>query len=629
MPTVAERLDAVSPSVTAAMLLAAVPLLEAQRLAHPSVAEVLTATGVSRSRAYELRARLQGLLGNLVQATGRPTKTQPAAPSGEVVAAVDVPASLLAYVYAHPGCVSGGEGHRRYSDGFRLHVLELLQQHRDVMLETLAGLFCLPLGTLKDWLRGGLEAVEPPAGAEPATAETAPAARGPQLETVLAEWSRWEGGFSAFCDHIQLDCRIPFGRAVIAEILELEGVRQRRRRPGRSPDEQALRNSFETFFPHAQWVGDGAQLPVVVDGRLYVFNLELHVDAFSAASVGADISPVEDGNAVINAFQDAIESTGKRPISLLLDSKPSNHTEEVKAELGDTILIRATLFRPQNKAHAEGNFGLLKPTLEGLELQGTTKEELAASFAKNLVTAWARLMNHRPRRDRGGKSRAELLQTLPSAEEIQQARQALRERQARQEKARQTLAARQDPVVRETIAQALARLGLDDPDGHFQTALARYPLDTVIEAVATFEGKRRAATLPEGADIRYLLGIARNLAQDRETIAIAIALWQARVDAGDLIARRLQTQHDLLVPRDADARKALDLLVDAAMTTISRIERIFWLDAAARIITREDHASHQTLFLRAARRIGGTHAANPRTRNEAIRILAAKLRPLN
>ncbi len=106
MPTVAERLDAVSPSVTAAMLLAAVPLLEAQRLAHPSVAEVLTATGVSRSRAYELRARLQGLLGNLVQATGRPTKTQPAAPSGEVVAAVDVPASLLAYVrlstFNHP-----------------------------------------------------------------------------------------------------------------------------------------------------------------------------------------------------------------------------------------------------------------------------------------------------------------------------------------------------------------------------------------------------------------------------------------------------------------------------------------------------------------------------------------------
>ena len=199
MPTVAERPDPVSPSVAAAVLLAAVPLLEEWRLAHPSVAEVLAATGVSRSRAYELRARLQELLLGLVQATGRPARPEPVAPSAAVVAAVDLPASLLAYIYAHPGCVSGGEGHRRYSDGFRLHILELLQLHQDVMLETLAGLFGLPLGTLKDWLRGGLEAVEQTLGVEPAPAETVPAARGPQLETVLDEWSRWEGDFSAFC----------------------------------------------------------------------------------------------------------------------------------------------------------------------------------------------------------------------------------------------------------------------------------------------------------------------------------------------------------------------------------------------------------------------------------------------
>jgi hypothetical protein len=629
MPNVTERSDSVSPTVAAAVLLAAVPLLAEWRLAHPSVAEILAATGVSRSRAYELRARLQELLLGLVQATGRPARPEPAPPSAAVVTAVDVPASLLAYVYAHPGCVSGGEDHRRYSDGFRLHILELLQLHQDVMLEVLAGLFRLPLGTLKDWLRGGREAVEPAPDAEPVAPVTVPAARGPQLETVLDEWSRWHGDFSSFCHHLQLDCRIPFGKAVLAEILELEGARRRRRRPGRSPDEQALRDSFETFFSHAQWVGDGAQLPVVVNDQLYVFNLELHLDTFSAAAVGADISLVEDGAAVINALRDAIESTGKRPLSLLLDNKPSNHTDNVKAELDDTILTRATPFRPQNKAHVEGCFGLLKPTLEGLELQGTTPIELAESFAKNLVTVWARIMNHRPRKDRQGQSRAELLETQPSAEEIQLAREALQERQARQEKARQTLAARQDPVVRQIITQALARLGLDDPDGHFLTALARYPLNAVIEALAIFEGKQRAATLPEGVDARYLLGIARNIAQDREIIAIASALWQARVDAGDLIARRLQAQHDLLVPRDADVRQALDLVVDAALATNSRFERLFWLDAAARTISREDQPNQQELFLHTTRRIANIHAAQPRTRNEAVRILAAKLRPLD
>jgi hypothetical protein len=43
---------------------------------------------------------------------------------------------------------------------------------------------------------------------------------------------------------------------------------------------------------------------------------------------------------------------------LLLDNKPSNHTSEVKAALGDvTIPIRATTWRPQNRAHVEGGLG--------------------------------------------------------------------------------------------------------------------------------------------------------------------------------------------------------------------------------------------------------------------------------
>jgi len=624
MSTVTENCSSVSPSVTAAVLLAALPLLQERHLAHPSAPEILAATGVSRSRAYELRARLQELLLGLVQAPGRPPKPEPEATS----TTANFPASLLDYIYAHPGCVSGGDDHRRYSDGFRLHVLELLQQHRDVPLDTLAGLFNLPLGTLKDWLRGGLEAVVQTSDAEPAPPNVPPE-RGPQIETVLDEWTHWHGDFTSFCNNIQQSCRIPFGKGVIADILEMEGVRIRRRRQGRSPDEQALRNSFETFFPHAQWVGDGAQIPVIVNDQLYVFNLELHVDAFSGASVGANVSPVEDSAAVINAFRDAIDSTGKRPISLLLDNKPSNHTDEVKSELEDTSPIRATPFRPENKAHVEGTFGLLKPTLEGLSLQGTTPEEVAASFLKGLVTVWTRTVNHRPRRDRDGKSRAELLQNQPSAEEIQQAYQALQERLAKQEKARLTLEARQDPVVREIIAGALARLGLDDPDGHFLTALARYPLNALLEAVATFEGKQRAGTLPDGVDVRYLLGIARNIAQEHEAIAIAIALWQARVDAGDIIARRWKAQYDLLVPKNGPPSQALDITIDAAMATDSRLQRIFWLDAAAQIITREEQTHDRILFLRAARRIASTHAANLRTRNEAIRVLAANLRPLH
>ncbi len=123
----------------------------------------------------------------------------------------------------------------------------------------------------------------------------------------------------------------------------------------------ALRGAFETFFPHAQWIGDGTLLPVTIVGpggpELHVFNLELDADAYSGAFVGAHVSLVEDSEAVITAFRDAVAETGKKPLALLLDNKPSNHTAEVDKAIGDTLRIRATPFRPENKAHVEGGFG--------------------------------------------------------------------------------------------------------------------------------------------------------------------------------------------------------------------------------------------------------------------------------
>jgi hypothetical protein len=252
----------------------------------------------------------------------------------------------------------------------------------------------------------------------------------------------------------------------------------------------------------------------------------------SGAVVGAHVSCVEDSEAVIRTFKDAIDATGTPPLALLLDGKPSNHTHDVHDALGDTLLIPATPNRAQSKAHCEGAFGLLKPTLEGLVLTGDSTETLAASYLANLVTAVGRVLNHRHRADRGGRSRVDLLTDQPTLEEVDQARQALAERLRRQEEARRTLAARQDPVVRATLADAYQRLGLDDPTGSLLTATARYPLNAVLEAIAIFEARRRTGTLPERADARYLLGIARNLTAERETWEIALALWDARVAAG-------------------------------------------------------------------------------------------------
>lgn len=622
MTLLSSSAEKVSPSIDAAVLLTAIPRLKALGLPHPAANQVFEATKAGRSRAYEQRAHLEASLRELSRPIGRPTKEKTAAP---VDSYSDITRVILVYVGRHPGCISAGDQRCRYSDGFRRFILELLQRHRDITLEDFAHASTVPLGTIKDWLRGGTANVE---SHKQISSAFELGCRGPQLETVLAEWNNWRGPFNAFCDHIQLHHRIPFGRTFISTILEACGKRTRKRRPGRSPDEKALRGAFETFFPHAQWVGDGTVVLVQVDGQVFTFNIQLDVDAYSDAFLGVDVSDVEDSAAVIAATRDAAEQAGTLPIALLLDNKACNHTDEVHAALGDTLLIPATIRRAQNKAHVEGGFGLLKPTLKGLALDNSSPRELARSFLRALVTTWGRTINHRPRRDRGGRSRFDLLNDEPTPEQVLLARKSLQQRLREQKQQRRTEAARQNPVVRKIIADAYQRLHLADPLGNELLATARYPLDAVVEAIAIFEGRLRAGTLPSTKTTAgYLRGIAKNIAEEREGWEVALALWEARTNAGDLIARQLNCQKSTLISTTPQHEQLTKAYIDQALQSPSRLDMFFWLTAAADLIRQADDT--YPAFRLAARRISATHHVKHRRRMSATRFLAAKVLPLH
>src|SRR5690606_8304526 len=83
------------------------------------------------------------------------------------------------------------------------------------------------------------------------------------------------------------------------------------------------------YFPGAQWVGDGMQVPVLFGGQRFVFNVELDVDAHTAAFVGVSVRDAEDSAAVVEAFDSGVATTGAPPIALLLDNRPSNHAPDV------------------------------------------------------------------------------------------------------------------------------------------------------------------------------------------------------------------------------------------------------------------------------------------------------------
>jgi hypothetical protein len=617
--------------VTAGVLLAARSLSAPHGVPQPSVGEILRLTGATRSRAYEIKDALEAVLPTLARPPGRP-RVEPAPGPTNAPELVGIAVEMIQFMRRNPGCVqSGARDH--YADCFRRFVLELRERHADVAATEFALAIDLPLGTLEDWMRC-VRPVAAAAGAVAATSADEPRAaehdvRQAQIETVLAAWRVWRGPFGAFCAHLRRDHRLELGRSLIASILFEYGVRTPARRGGRSRDEHALRGAFETFFPGAQWVGDGKQLTVVIDGKIFHKNLELMIDAASDAATGISVRDEEDSAAVVEAFTQGAQTTGEQPLACLLDNRPSNHTPEVDAALGDTMRIRATPGRAQNKAHVEGAFGLFAQKVPAIDLDTRDPDALATTVALLLATTFFRALNRAPRRDRAGKTRVDLYEQSITPEQYQAAHAALRERMRKQELARQTRAARRDPVIAALLDDAFARLGLLDPERHIRDAIACYPRDAIVDAIGIFSGKRTAGTLPDGVDARYLLGIVRNLHHCHEAEPITEALIRERLSARDRFLAPLVSERDaILATGRADVGATLIALVDRLVDAEHAIDRHIWLDAAAELIAPHPHDERIALAKRAVQRIHTAFKLSTRDRAHLERALLRRLLPV-
>jgi hypothetical protein len=609
---------AVSTLAVAGLLLAAIDQLRQFNLPRPTASEVIRAINVTRTQAYEHRQRILDTLPGLTRPVGRPPQLASDAPRQDTQVLTK---EVLRFIGGHPGCMSTGKARNYYSTAFRLFILELRAKNALLDLPTFAEAIQVPVGTLEDWLRTPVPAPAPAPGSA-----SDPAVMIPQLESLINAWHGWKGSFGDFCEHARTNLRVPHGRTWIASMLAGTGVRRPALRDGRTSDEEAIRDAFEKFFPGAQWVGDGLQLKLRINDESFAFNLELMVDPVSGARTGASIRDEEDGQAVIEAFKDGVETTGSPPLATLLDNRPSNHTDEVVAALGDAIRVRASPGRGQNKGHAEGSFGLFVQTVPELVLQASSSRELARQILALVVITWGRATNHLPRADRKNKSRVELYtESKPTADQIQAAKAALRERQQRQELIEQRRRARLDPVTRAMLDHAFDDLGLIDPDRHFRDAIAAHPLSAVLAGIAIFRGKRSARRLPDGVDARYLLGIVKNVAQDDEFMAISEALLQARLQARDLALAPLRAE---LASIRAGSSDTLDQIVDRAMSSTRQIDRLFWLDTVAADIAGSPDELKPDLIRRAARRIRAVYEVPYGQRLAALRHLQQKALPI-
>jgi len=66
----------------------------------------------------------------------------------------------------------------------------------------------VPLGTLKDWLQAPTidpESVPPPETTDPETLTAQP-----HIRTILTEYTRWKGPFTALCLYLKEQHRLPY-----------------------------------------------------------------------------------------------------------------------------------------------------------------------------------------------------------------------------------------------------------------------------------------------------------------------------------------------------------------------------------------------------------------------------------
>jgi transposase InsO family protein len=664
-----------SRSLTTALL-----LLSRERLpeweAWPQTAkELLELTGASRTQAYEMLGRLRAVVPTLLGTPGRPA-AEPTAPT----AYTDVVVAVRNFLLQNPGSACYIGERYTYSDEYRRFIVGLVSPGNageGMSLEELSKASSVPLGTIKDWLsrKTRFESAcidhQVPAQNESAVQaanklnnesteeETIKLIRNAHLRLIARLWPKWQASFKEFCVMIRGDQRIPYSDSFIGNFLQSIGLRQRKKR---SPAEAPWSGEFRALFPGVQWLGDGTTVALRMSGRMFIFNIEAIMDTASNAVVGFDVSDTESEEALRRTYEAAVGTTAAPPLCITLDNKPCNLSPGAKEAVGahssrleayacstfyiastvglsmlggallrfvwkprlGTIFLRATPGRGQAKAALEGAFGLFRQSLPPLEVKGGSLREMARSILHLVFTAWFRGRNGRPRKRLNGLSPTDAYtQARPTAEEIREAMEWIRELLIREERARRTREARRDPARIELLKRGLQELGIPDPNNRLATSLAYFCREAIAEGLATFTSKKELGTLPATADHHgaYLGGIIRQIDTRLELERISEHYLKQRIRLNDISLRHLELAATTI--RSTFPQAGLpQAFVDRALRATYAIDFTYWAGTAARSLENLDPHRRPATYNSLCRRIANTFKA-PKVRRQRLICLLA------
>lgn len=620
--------DDTDSTLIAGAVVLSLQYLRAKGIKAPAIAPTLAALSVSRSHAYVLSERMGAHLPMLCSESGRPSDS--GSSSVEVDLRYAVACATRDYLIQHPGAMAGRDHRSTYSQEFTHMVIDL----RDgvgatLSLPAFAEACGVPLETLRQWLRP--ERREESFDDHKAQ-NSQPAASLPDQELpsgvasqVIGLWrSNPRIALTTFRDLLHNEHRIDLSLYTLRRILRL-GEGKNRSKPRRPrPDPEAIRGQLQRFFPGAQWMADGKNVALSLSGEVFAFNWELVVDTATGASVGIDVSDVEDSTSLGVAFDAGVTTTTQAPMALLTDNLPANHSEQSRAHLEGhgTLEMPSTAFRPENKATVEGAFGLFAQQSAPLVIDASEPREIARQVISLILTAYCTARNFVPRRGLGGKNAAQVHQDVtPTEREKADALAALQQIKARISNKNQRELERTDPEARRAIEDAFNEFGMRDPEGYFLRAIAKTGIDAVLEAVAIFRAKSRRGQSFEYPE-RYFYGIARNLAEKRDQLAIYEDLLALRINSRDRLLAPL-VESDAQLQRTLPEEAYASDLIGRTLGCDAYVDRAFWRRRFLDVLSTLPDNDRKRLARTAARKSACAFNLDARERQAFTAAIAA------
>jgi len=561
-----------------------------------SVAAMARVLEANRTSVYEQKIRLVSALTDLAATgPGRP----PAASDAHEPCDCPEPAltvRVLEFRVRHLDAVVEHANRTSYSATFRRFILDELDRWHGSTAR-FAEASRVPADTLKDWVdadRAGL-ASSPPAKPHPEV----PVDASETTRSIVADYEKWEGATKYFLRVAALRYGITTNQ--VAKVLRICGaLAPRPRHPFRH------RGSTVPLLPGSMLVTDGKTLDIELtgSGTRMRMNWQGMVDQTTGCDTAVVVTDEEDAVGVRRAFVDSLEFLGGvAPDGLLHDNKPCYQEAEFCNEVvqAGTILVPATLGRPENKAVLEGEFSLFEARVGTVRLDDTSTDTLVRSAVGEAVRAYTAATNAVPRIELGGMSRLEVVRSArPTFAQQAADRAFIRRLKARHERQRSSNWREKIKLAsRRLLDHVFASLELEglDAEGNLREYLSIYEPAAIRQAAVIVSGCLDRGELQRAYAHRYLTKVIQSK-------QVELDLWRqesellelCRLEAQDWVSQE-QAEYDEL-RRECEPDALACALAERAAPGGLPVEGAFWTEKLLQLLECAQHlVEHVRRFL--------------------------------